>query len=35
LHFVEEIDENVIKNTAAYSTSSISPQAAFFGGIIA
>ena len=32
---VESIDEMVMTNTAIFSTSSISPQSAFFGGIIA
>jgi len=32
---VEEIDEDVVKKTAAFATCSISGQAAFFGGIIA
>jgi hypothetical protein len=32
---VEEIDEAVIRNTAQFATASLSPMAAFFGGIIA
>lgn len=32
---VDELDEAVVKNTAQFSTSSISPMAAFFGGIVA
>ena len=35
LHYVEEIEADVLKNTARFSSSSISPQAAFFGGIVA
>ena len=33
--FVEEIDEKVIYNAAAYARASISPMAAFFGGVVA
>jgi hypothetical protein len=32
---VDEIDENVIQKATAYSSSCISPMAAFFGGIVA
>jgi hypothetical protein len=32
---VEEIDEKVIKNASAYSSSCLSPMAAFFGGVVA
>lgn len=32
---IEEIDESVIRNLAAFSSCSISPLAAFFGGIVA
>lgn len=32
---VDEIDENVVKNTCLYSVACISPMAAFFGGMIA
>jgi ubiquitin-activating enzyme E1 len=32
---VDEIDEKTIHNATAYSSSCISPLAAFFGGIVA
>jgi len=32
---VEEVDESVVRNVAAYSTSAICAMAAFFGGIVA
>jgi ubiquitin-activating enzyme E1 len=32
---VEEIDEKVIRNASAYSSSCLSPMAAFFGGVVA
>jgi hypothetical protein len=32
---VEEIDEYVLRNVAMFSSASISPMAAFFGGIVA
>jgi ubiquitin-activating enzyme E1 len=32
---VEEIDEKVIDNATSYSSSCISPMAAFFGGVVA
>lgn len=34
-HFVEELEEDVVRKTAAFSACSISGQAAFFGGIVA
>ena len=34
-HFIEEVDKDVIINTARFSSCSISPKAAFFGGIVA
>jgi len=34
-HFVEELDEKVVEQTASYAAFSISPMAAFFGGILA
>ena len=35
LHCVEEVDEDVVRKTAAYSTSSICSMSAFLGGFIA
>lgn len=32
---LEKIDEELIRNIAKYATVSISPSAAFFGGILA
>lgn len=32
---VEELDEKVVRNTVLYSTASICPMSAFFGGVIA
>jgi ubiquitin-activating enzyme E1 len=32
---VEAVEEAVVKNTALFATSSLSPIAAFFGGILA
>jgi hypothetical protein len=32
---VDEVDEKLIYNAAAYSRSCLSPMAAFFGGIVA
>lgn len=34
-HYVDELDEDVIRKAAAFSACSISAQAAFFGGIVA
>lgn len=32
---MDEIEEKVVRNSAAYAVASISPMAAFFGGIVA
>jgi ubiquitin-activating enzyme E1 len=32
---LEEVDEEVIKNTASFARAQISPMAAFYGGIVA
>jgi len=32
---VEEIEEKVVRNATLYSRASISPMAAFFGGVVA
>lgn len=32
---VEELDENVVRNTCLFSTSCITPMSAFFGGVVA
>lgn len=34
-HFLEELDEEIVRKTAAFSSCSISAQSAFFGGIVA